>query len=152
MKQRQIRLEESEGQGKLSCSSTFHNLFDIFKKVYKRRSNSTKQEIQVLNFLRLRAWIAHSLYTLLRLYNWFDGRSDWLKKNIDKPCLDDEQVEPADESSQIDCVSSDYRDDFRDKVQPWIQIVSITILIISVLLDIMCFKWRFLADYILYEE
>ena len=115
MQQRQILLEESEGQGKFSCSTTFRNLFDIFKKVYQRRSYSTNQEIQVLNFLRFRAWIAHSLYTFLRLYNWFDGRSDWLKKNINQSCLDDEQVAPADESSPIDCVSSDYRDDFQEK-------------------------------------
>ena len=92
------------------------------------------------------------LFTVLRLYNWFSGESDWLKKNINKSCLDDEQDAPVDESSPFDCKPLDYRDDFQEQVQPWIQIVSITIIIISVLLDILCFKWRFLADYILYEE
>ena len=109
-------LEESEEQGKFECSSTFRNLFDIFKKVYQRRIYSTNQEKTLLNSLRLRAWIAHSLYTALRLYNWFAGESDWLKKNINKSCLDNEQDAPVDESSPFDCKPLDYRDDFQEQV------------------------------------
>ena len=122
MQQRRILLEESEGQGKFSCSSACRNLCDIFKKVYQRRSYSTSQEKTLLSFLRLRAWIAHSLYTALRLYNWVAGQSAWQKKNISKSCLDDDQVAQAaspsdvDESSSTDCISLGFRDDFLEQV------------------------------------
>ena len=118
VQQRRILLEESEGQGKFSCSTTCRTLFEIFKKVYQRRSYSTNQEKTLLSFLRLRARIAHSLYTALRLYNWASGKSAWQKKNIIESCLDDGQVAPVNDesSSTFDCISLGFRNDFHEQV------------------------------------
>lgn len=51
-----------------------------------------------------------------------------------------------------DCVPYQFDVDLVQKIKPTLQFVSVSMLICSLILDLAIFKWRWLADYIIYIE
>ena len=58
----------------------------------------------------------------------------------------------AAEMRESKCVPIEFNEERVEKIRPIIVYISVTILIFSALLDVATFKWRMLADWILYFE
>lgn len=98
--------------------------------------------------LQYRAWVIHAGLTLIRLFNWVLGDSQWLSER--HSCYDDEghlQKEKDD-----DCVPIDFDDNVVDDLRPFISVICLTLIILSMILDVAIFKWRRLATLLVMAE
>ena len=107
----------------------------MFLKPYKYRVYSRKEK-EFLYVLQTRAWLLHSLYTFQRLGSWMMGTSLWLSDEC--------------QNGEIEC--PEYNRELIDKVTPTVRVYIMASIIFSALLDILCYKYRNLANFIIYLE
>ena len=78
-----------------------------------------------------------------------------MSKNILKSCIEELRVndQAFDEiEEKVDCVPIDFREDIVEDIQPTIQVICISLIVISFLMLLASFKWHKLVDYVIYEE
>ena len=102
-----------------------------------RNRNYSKTDAKFLHVLQTRAWIVHSCYTIQKLSVWVLGTSLWLSLE----CFDD--------TSNL---CPEYNHKILDPITLPLQVLMGASIILSVFLDIACFKFRFLAQTLLYCE
>lgn len=109
--------------------------------------------------LRSKTWILHCAYTLTLILFWANGTSIWLSEA--PSCFeqahreDDALVQGANVLQKIndennDCVPIDFRQDRVDALRPAVRLITISVILINAAFSIACFRWRWLADYMIF--
>lgn len=100
--------------------------------------------------LQTRAWITHCAFNLSRVMYWASGTSIWL--SVSTPCTAEasESRSQQEEVEEPTCVPYEFNEELVSELRPSLKLASMVLLVCSVLLDIAIFKWRMLADFILY--
>ena len=86
--------------------------------------------------LQTRAWVTHSCYTVIMLWSWLFGSSNWQNNE----CIDLDK--------RLGCDT--YNEDLMDPIIPVIRNMIAVLIVISAILDILCYKYRFIAGYLFY--
>ena len=148
--------EEVETKQHFSCAKSFKTAFRLFVKLFERRE-VTQKDNMLRYILRSKAWIVHCTYTVAIILLWVTGRSIWLGN--DRSCFD--QVENAANLQEEefttgmtvnddDCVPMRFRKDLVDTLRPAVRLLSVCGIFFSSIVAILCYKWRRIADIIVY--
>ena len=132
----------------LSCTKIISTAVSLFKKLFEQRQPSSKDK-QLKHILRTWAWIIFCIYTVGTLLMWGTGKAVWLGEN--RSCfnqLDSESVNTKE--SYENCVPMEFREELVDNIRPTIRYIVMISIVCAVILNIIVFKWRKLADMILY--
>ena len=105
-------------------------------KTFRKRIYS-KTDAEFLHVLQTRAWILHSCYTFWKLFAWVLGMSLWLNDEC---------------AAETENLCPEYNRKFLDPITPVVRVLIGVLVIISVFIDIACYKFRFLAQSVLYCE
>ena len=89
--------------------------------------------------LRQRAWLMHSAYNLIRVVYWLSGESPIWSQTATMTSVEGEQ--------QVA-----FNEQFVEDIRPYIRYIALSLLILSVILDLAIIKCRSLADAIIYLE
>ena len=96
----------------------------------------------MLWILQTRAWVIHTAYTLLKVVLWVSGRSNW--QNTMESCSMDHKADSF-YSSTDDCINFEVNDEKVDQLRPFVQPTLMMFIVISVILDVACYRYRWLA-------
>ena len=83
----------------------------------------------------------HSGYTLIKIIWWLYGDSIWLK---DRHMCGPEEVN--------NCLAFEFNEGLVQQIRPALTIVAMVLIVLSVVVNLACFKWRKLANSIMYIE
>ena len=123
-------------QNKRTQGQKMSYAFVLFKMLFSRTVQHNKE---LLWTFQTRAWVIHCVSNAFRLIVWATGNAPWLSTAAD-----------CDTSKDNDkCLALMERTEgFKDEMQA----VTGSLLVVSAILSMLCFKYRFLANYLLYFE
>lgn len=105
------------------------------------KTRETNNNSTITNTLRNRAWASFGLVSCYRLLGqYFAKEGVWF-----------EEIEKCSPAIYDKCLGS-YREDLLDPLEDLSRKLALGVLIISVVLSVLAFKWRYLADYFLTME
>ena len=82
----------------------------------------------------------------MKFFQWFNDLSTW-QQELPITCLDDVKVEQS-----SDCANFKFDSDFVEKIRPTVEVVLLVQAILSFIMDLAVYKWRFIANYYIYFE
>lgn len=135
-----------ESKKKFSCTRGLKNACIQFKEFYFPPPRQPKQNY-LQNVLLLRAWVLHFSYIGMRLMYLATGRSIWLETKTS--CFNLEGELDMDKNLN-DCVPQKFNEELLERMGPVKRNLVYVVLFMSLTLDILIFKWRKLANLLLY--
>ena len=99
--------------------------------------------MQLLYTLQTRAWFCHCANSIIRLGQLTMMSGAWFAEKC--VCLDHEIAKDK------ECVGT-YNNDIVDPMEPSLRIILIGLIIVGTLLDLLCYKWRRMANTFIYLE
>ena len=104
--------------------------------------------------MHTRALIIYSIWMFVQIILLIRGVQDWQQK-IPEMCSSREKnqnMQQNAEEAQLDCLKFDYDEELIDKLRPNLEVLIVTMTLISFPLNVAIYKWRCLANLILYFE
>ena len=90
------------------------------------------------------------LISFFNVIEWTSGKAIW--SNLPTKCGETAGAEEVELEGQDDCVSANYDENIVSKVHPPIYHILVVMIVFQICLDIAIFKWRWLADWIFFEN
>ena len=132
-------MKEQEKKATTTVCNKFKEAWSLFSLTFKSRREKSKKSKNLLHVLQTRAWILHCMTTILYVYKWVDGEAYWLNDT----CID----EIANEIKEC----PEYNHKFLNSVTPAVRILMGMSIVASLIIDILCYKYRILAQCIIYH-
>ena len=127
---------------------TFKEVLASIKSLLRKtfyKNSRTKKELQLLWVLRTRAWVAFTAFAGIRFGELCLGtRGGWYMKQ--HQCEDRSLL-----CEQDDCLGP-YAKELLDPGEDFFRILLIVLTILSIILCVLCYRWRFLANSFVYIE
>ena len=98
----------------------------------------------------MRAWLLNIVISIFNIMEWTTGKSIWI--NTAQPCGVEQTDVITEDDEKVACVDAKFDDEVVSTIQPFIQYTLVTMLVFQVCLNIAIYKWRWLADWILFEN
>ena len=132
---------QNEEDPKNVCANGLRVMCKLVRRLFSFRQR-TPSELVCLRILQTRALVCHAIWTGLRIAKWGLGSSYWLQE-IPEKC-DDLSSEKSTTSSGGDreCLQYDYDAKLVGDIRPTVEMIIMCMIVISVLLDIVAYKWR----------
>ena len=128
----------------------------LFCYMFQPRKTSERDK-QFIYVIQTRAWIFHMLYGISRVGQWLTNNSIWQEDE----CIKDLTTELQDDNLQVEAemniknellLCPDYNHDLLNPIVDVVRWVIKIGIVLGLVLDIACFKYRHLANLILYYE
>ena len=124
---------------------------DLVKRLFTFRIRTPSEKV-CLRILQTRALFFHAIWTGLRIAKWGLGSSYWLEE-IPEKCDDigSEKI-MTNSDGKLECLQYNYNEKLVSDIRPSLEIIIMVMIVLSALLDIATYKWRYLAHSFLYLE
>ena len=110
------------------CKSFWRLFMTLFK-------HDKELDDKIIHGLRTRAWLFFAASNCLRIVEIFSGAKGWFGDQV-----------MCSEEVKTDCIKH-YNKAFLDPIRPYTSNVMFVITFISIVLCILCYRWRSIADY-----